>query len=101
MTDVGRLALLFVVGILAVSASGLTGLVVNEPCTPFEQPGSYDGACPPTCVTCGCCAQAAEPGAFLVSATPDVPIADAPEILPSLPRTAPDDILHVPKLRFA
>jgi hypothetical protein len=52
-------------------------------------------------VTCGCCAQAVEPVAFIVATSPDVPVADAPTFLPNLPQIDPHDILHVPKIRFA
>ena len=96
-----RFALAVIVGLLTFSASGVSSLVVNEPCTAYEAPGSDDAACPPTCVTCGCCAHAVEPVAVVVSATPDVPIADIPDVLPGVPRTTPHDILHVPKIRFA
>jgi hypothetical protein len=95
------LALAVIIGLLTFSASGVYSLVINEPCTGDEARGSEDAACPPTCVTCGCCAQAVEPVALVVSATPDVPIADISDVLPSVLRTTPRDILHVPKIRFA
>jgi hypothetical protein len=98
---VRRLSLAIIVGLLTFSASGAYALVIAEPCTGYEQPGQDDGACPPTCVTCGCCAQAVEPVAVVISATPDNPIADISDILRNLPRTTPRDILHVPKIRFA
>jgi hypothetical protein len=98
---VRRFAFALIIGLLTFSASGVYSLVTNEPCTGYEPPGSDDAACPPTCVTCGCCAQAVEPVALVVSATPDVPIADIPDVLSSVPRTTPRDILHVPKIRFA
>jgi hypothetical protein len=98
---VRRFVLAVIIGVLTLSASGVYGLVISEPCTGYESPGSNDAACPPTCVTCGPCAQAVEPVALVVSATPDVPIADIPDVLPNVLRTTPRDILHVPKLRFA
>jgi hypothetical protein len=98
---VRRLTLAIVVGLLTVSASGLIGLVLNEPCTTYESGGGVDAACAPTCPTCTCCAQGVEPVAFAVQDTPDVPITDFPDLLKSLPRTAPRDILHVPKRRAA
>ena len=96
-----RFALAIIIGLLTFSSSGVYSLVINEPCTGYEAPGSDDAACPPTCVTCGCCAQAVEPVALVVSATPDVPIADIADVLSSVLRTTPRDILHVPKPRFA
>lgn len=98
---VRRFALTVIIGLLTFSASGLYSLVINEPCTGYEAPGSDDAACPPTCVTCGCCAQAVEPVAVVVSATPDAPIVDLADVLQTVLRTTPRDILHVPKIRFA
>lgn len=96
-----RFALAIIIGLLTFSASGALSLVLSEPCTSYEAPGSDDAACSPTCVTCGCCAQAVEPAALAVSATPDVPTADLPDIFRRIPRTASRDILHVPKSRIA
>ena len=78
-------------------------VIAGEPCTGFELTGQGedDGACPPTCVTCGCCAQAAEPVAVAVSSSPDIRVSDLIAVLPRIPRTDPLDILHVPKLRLA
>jgi len=98
---VRRLALAIIVGVLTLSASGVSSFVVGEPCTGKELPGSYDGACSPTCVTCGCCAQAAEPVMVVIATSPDIPVADSITFLPGLPRRDPRDILHVPKLRLA
>jgi hypothetical protein len=97
---VRRLVLAIVVGLLTLSAAGVSGLVIDEPCTAYELPGSDEGACPPTCVTCGCCAQAVEPVLVAVAISPDAAIAGVPSVLPELPPTAPRDILHVPKLRL-
>jgi hypothetical protein len=98
---VRRLALAIIVGLLTFSASGVSGLVMGEPCSGYEQPGREDRACPPTCVTCGCCAQAAEPAVLSVTTSLEAPVADLSPLIPRLPRTSPSEILHVPKLRFA
>jgi hypothetical protein len=97
---VQRFVLAIVVGVLTFSASGASSLVIYEPCTGYELPGSDDGACPPTCVTCGCCAQAVDTVAVVVVTSPDIPIADLAAFLRDLPRTNPREILHVPKLRL-
>jgi hypothetical protein len=97
---VRRFVLAVFVGLLTVSASGVSTLVINEPCTGYELPGSDDGGCPPTCVTCGCCAQAVETVMIVVATSPDVRVTDFAGFLPDLPRTTPRDILHVPKLRL-
>jgi hypothetical protein len=97
---VRRLVLAVIVGILALNASGVSTLVFNEPCAGYESAGRDDGACPPTCVTCGCCAQAVEPVTVAVATSPEIVIARIAAFLPDIPRTTPRDILHVPKLRL-
>lgn len=96
-----RFALTIVVALLMFSASGVSAMVIGEPCTGYEQPGREDGTCPPTCVTCGCCAQAAEPAVLAVASLLEAPVTDVSPLIPRLPRTSPRDILHVPKPRFS
>ncbi len=96
-----RFASAIIVALLMFSASGVSALVVGEPCTIDEQPGREDGACPPTCVTCGCCAQAAEPAILPATGSLEAPVADISLLIPRQPRTSPSDVLHVPKARFA
>jgi hypothetical protein len=100
---VRRFVFAIIVGLLTLSASGVSTIVAGEPCTGFELTGQGedDGACPPTCVTCGCCAQAAEPVGIAISSSPDVLVSHLITLLPRIPRTDPLDILHVPKLRLA
>jgi hypothetical protein len=100
---VRRFALAIIVGLLMLSASGLSTLIAGEPCTGYELAGQTepDGACPPTCVTCGCCAQAAETVAVAVSTAPDTLVSDLSAVLPRIPRTDPLDILHVPRFALA
>jgi hypothetical protein len=97
---VRRFALAIVVALLTFTASGAYALVIAEPCTGYEQPGQEDGACPPTCVTCGCCAQAAEPAILLVGSSLEAPVTDVSPLIPRVPKANPRDILHVPKLRL-
>lgn len=96
-----RLSLVFIVGLLAFSVSGISSLVVAEPCFGYEQQSDEDDACPPMCVTCGCCAQAVEPVGLAMSAAPDARISAVPDGRPSVPRIAPRDVLHVPKFPLA
>ena len=96
-----RFALAVVVALLTFSASGVYSLVIAEPCTGYEQPGQEDSACPPTCVTCGCCAQAAEPATVTITSSLEAPVSDLGPVIPRMPTTGPRDILHVPKLRLA
>jgi hypothetical protein len=95
---VRRIAFAIIVACLTFSASGISALVINEPCTGYEQPGREDGACPPTCVTCGCCAQAVEPVILSVVGSPEVPVVEIHAFLANVPETGPRKILHVPKL---
>jgi hypothetical protein len=98
-TGVRRLVLGLVAGLLALSASGGLSLLVDEPCTGYELrgQGEDDNACPPTCVTCGCCAQAVEAIALTTARAPDAPIAGLAAVLPGPLNADPRDILHVPK----
>jgi hypothetical protein len=89
-----------IVALLTFSASGAYALVIAEPCTGYEQPGQEDGACPPTCVTCGCCAQAAEPAILPVGSSLKASVTDVSPLIPRVPKANPGDILHVPKLRL-
>jgi hypothetical protein len=94
---VRRIALAVVAGLLMLSASGASAMVVPEPCAGYEQAGREDGDCPPTCVTCGCCAQAAEPVMLRTAISPDAPVAVIHARRSSLPQARARDILHVPK----
>jgi hypothetical protein len=98
---VRRFALAIVVALLAFGASGASALVLAEPCDSYEHPGRDEGSCPPTCVTCGCCAQAVEPVTLAVTAVLQTTVAAAGSFIPRLPAAAPRDILHVPKPRIA
>jgi hypothetical protein len=101
ITIVRRLALAIIVSLLTISASGVSSLVMAEPCIGSQPAGTDDGACPPTCVTCGCCAQAVEPVMVSVPSSPDLPVTDILVLLPSLPKTSPRDILHVPRVHLS
>jgi hypothetical protein len=96
-----RLTHAFVVAMLALSASGVSGLVVAEPCTGDEPPGQADTACFPTCATCGCCAQTVEPAALVAVGSRQVLLAEIETSPAGLPLTDPRPILHVPKRRLA
>jgi hypothetical protein len=98
---VRRLAHAVIIVLLMLTASGAQSLVSAEPCGAFEQFGADDGACPPLCVTCGCCAQTVEPMVLPSTVAPDSSIADLVPVIPSAPKTDPGDILHVPKPRLA
>jgi hypothetical protein len=94
---VRRFLLTALLAILAFSASDAYALFVPEPCVGYEAGEKDNGACPPTCVTCGCCAQSVEPVNLQIVATPDVPIVAIDAPAPRLSKTQSRDILHVPK----
>jgi hypothetical protein len=96
---VRRLALVIIVSVLSFSATGVARLLIGEPCTAFTLAAEDDGDCPPTCVTCGCCAQAAETASMVVAGSLDISIPHVTAVLPGFTDTDPRDILHVPKLR--
>jgi hypothetical protein len=96
-----RFALAVIVALLAFSTSGVSALIVPEPCTGFEQSGQEDGACPPTCVRCGCCARAAETVIPQAEDSPEITVAEIQVATFRLASAQPHDILHGPKLRPA
>jgi hypothetical protein len=98
---VRRAILAVIVVVLSIGASGVSALVVSERCTPYERSASQDDACPPTCLTCGCCAQAVEPVALTVRIIPQAPVANIAASALSLEMSQARDILHVPKSRIA
>ncbi len=83
--------------LLVFSTSGAMSLLVQEPCSSIVPDGKDDAACPPTCVTCGCCAQAIEPMTLTVSVVPELMGWDVPPVQPSRALSTSFDILHVPK----
>jgi hypothetical protein len=95
---VRRLALLLLVAALSFSASGLMTVVVDEPCSPTESSSQRDTDCPPTCVTCGCCAQRAEVAGVTVTFAPESVSTVQPALVVRVPDSEPQDILHVPRL---
>ena len=96
-----RFALAAIVALLTFSASGASALIVPEPCSVYEQPGQEDGACPPSCVRCACCARAAETVSPQAEDSPEITVADFQVATFRLASAQPHDILHVPKLRRA
>lgn len=98
---VRRLVIALTGAILILSASGVSSLAIAEPCSAHEPPGQRDTACPPTCVTCGCCGQALEPVVHVLVGAPDALVSEIDSALPSIPLIDPHPILHVPKLGLA
>ena len=91
--SVRRFALAAIIALLTFSFSGLAALVTTEPCTSLGQ-AAEDGSCPPTCVTCRCCAQAAEPALVLVAIAPHSLVIDIATLCPKrteshIPRDSP------------
>jgi hypothetical protein len=97
---VRRFALVLLVALLSASTAGVSSVLAPEPCGLDEQPAAPDGTCPPTCPTCGCCAQPAVPSVFVVTSSPDLPIRHVAPTPSHPPVTDPREILHVPKVRL-
>jgi hypothetical protein len=98
---VRRFGLAIIVALLTFSTSGVSPLLIAEPCTGYGEPNQADGACPPTCVTCGCCAQAAEPVILSVASSSEAPVLEVEASIPGVPQTRAREILHVPKPHLA
>jgi hypothetical protein len=94
--QVRHLFLLIVLGILAMDATGLAALVSVETCTGVQD-SQPDGTCPALCVRCACCAQPIVANVVMAVVSMSVPQAVVEQILPSVARTAPAEIFHVPK----
>jgi len=92
-----RFALAILCGLLVLSLSGVTAVAIGEPCTGLEQTSSDHDSCPPTCVTCGCCAQAVEPTAVHVEASRKPSPVEPPPLVVQFPSVSPLGVLHVPK----
>jgi hypothetical protein len=92
-----RVVFACVVALLTFSTSGISALTVAEPCTAYEQPGREDRSCPPSCVTCGCCAQAAEPVVVVAPHSPQDRIVHGIPFSRRVPQTRAREVLHVPK----
>jgi hypothetical protein len=96
-----RFALAVVVALLAAGVSGMTSLLTPEPCSTSLLSGTDDERCPPTCATCGCCAQPAETVMLVARPSSDALVADIAAAFPRFPQTDPRAILHVPKSRIS
>jgi hypothetical protein len=96
---VRRIASALIVASLTFTASGLLGLMVPEPCTASELAGSGqdDGRCPPTCITCSCCARPLVFGILAAASSPEQTVTVIEAVLQRVPETDPHPILHVPK----
>jgi hypothetical protein len=94
---VRRIGLAVLIALLTFSISGGSSLIISEPCTATERPAGDDGGCPPTCVTCGCCAQAVEPVLVCFGRSLEIPVAANNPAVPRLPGPDIRDILHVPR----
>jgi hypothetical protein len=96
-----RLGLAIIVALLTFSASGAPALIVDEPCTGYEQSAGDEGDCPPTCVTCGCCAQAVEAAILPIALASSDAVVQATAFVRRIPKTRAHEILHVPKFLLA
>ena len=82
LAGVRRLVRPLIALLLVFGLSGAASLVAAEPCTSAES-SAADDDCSPTCVTCGCCHQAHEVTALVVTLAPGEPldVETAPRVL--------------------
>ena len=92
---VRTLAMALLVALLGFSISGVASLVEPEACAFAERTSHQD--CPPTCVTCGCCAQAVEPGISVATEVVELKVVVSVPLAYQLLNAEPRDVLHVPK----
>lgn len=91
--------MIFVVALLVVSASGAQALVWTDPCEGEAESAQQGGDqnCPPTCFTCGCCAQPIEPPDVEILPSAERVVHPTPNLNPPPDSRKPRGILHVPK----
>jgi hypothetical protein len=99
-----RALFIAVLTLLIADASGVSSLLVPEPCPIGTSESTPDSGCPAFCVrcTCACCA-----ASIVYTAPPEMvaaPVPLSPLRLPTsgaLPTGSCADILHVPKPLFS
>jgi len=97
---VRRALFMAILAVLMADASGISSLLVSEPCSVTANESGSDEGCPAFCVrcTCGCCASPIVP----LPAAAFTAVGLVPHVVPapphdSLPAGDSLDILHVPK----
>lgn len=83
--------------ILSASFSGVSGLIVYEPCAVTESAPEDSDSCPPTCAQCGCCAQPVLPLDLPAERADDLEILSVIAATTFAPQFSPRDVFHVPK----
>ena len=99
-SDMRRALFIAVLAILVSDASGITSLIVPEPCALETSDSTPDGGCPAFCLRCACpcCVSAVEHSVPIqISAQTVVVPAPAPS-LQHLPTGVVHDVLHIPKI---
>jgi hypothetical protein len=92
-----RILFALLASFLIVSASGVSALVLDEPCAIGDTDRDDSDGCLPTCATCGCCSQPVVPGAMAVDSTQQLEIAHEPLAINPLISLTARDVFHVPK----
>ena len=90
-----RLALVALVGFLAVSTSGLVDLLVPEPCAITESTPDDHGDCGTACIRCHCGSPAIHFGALQLASQTLFPT-DFEAPVQTAAAGIPSEILHVP-----
>jgi len=94
-----RALFIAVLAILVSDASGVTSLIVPEPCALETSDSTPDGGCPAFCLRCACpcCVSAVEHCAPVAISTQAFVVPVPAPLLQHLPTGVVHDILHIPK----
>ena len=95
--DVRHALRLLLVALLVFNASGAAELLETYDCPPGETSATHQ-TCPPTCVRCNCCFQAAEVTSVLPVISVSFALARFAAPHTALPHADDREILHVPKV---
>jgi len=95
-----RALFIAVLAILVSDASGITSLIVREPCTFETSDSTPDGGCPAFCLRCACpcCVSAVEHCAPVAISTQAFVVPVPALLLQHLPTGVVHDVLHIPKI---
>jgi hypothetical protein len=95
-----RALFIAVLAILVSDASGITSLIVPEPCALETSDSTPDGGCPAFCLrcACSCCVSAVEHSGPVPISTEGFVVRVPAPALQHLPTGVVQDVLHIPKI---
>jgi len=95
-----RALFIAVLAILVSDASGITSLIVPEPCALETSDSTPDGGCPAFCLRCACpcCVSSVEHSVPIQISAPTFVVSAPAPSLQHLPTGVVHDVLHIPKI---